>query len=320
MTAPRSNGAVVTDETPTSDVSVNFNFAITGTGGVLQVFQSDQVQSITSGYPAADDLGWVDAVDVNGNPPPNSATVLGTTWSHYGFTQPRGTKLYYYCRRKNGSTIELGSPYPVTEIVPSQPYISAITHNASFTTATLASQVPDPYTTLYYNQSTTAVKPVWEAQSPTQTAPDPSVWQTSPTFATTPNETYFYYALGWTHNNPAEDGAAISPVASREAGDKFGLRVWDASNNIRLDTTDRMIRHHSTLSGTITQAASPVSLFVSGIANDGTWGMSNDVPLSGDYSSTDDVSLTFGSTNYITLALQHTNSGSFNYRVQVFRI
>ena len=320
MTAPTSNGAIVADETAADIVAVNYNFSNTGSGGILQVLQSTQIYSISSGYPDAADTGWVPAVDASGNAP--SAGAQSPTWSHVGFTQARGSKLYYYARRKNGATIELGAPYPVSEIVPSRPQISGVSQNSNFTTATVSAFIPstDSFTTIYYTQTTTASPPVWQATSSSQTSPA-SHWQTSPSFTTTPGTNYYYWVLGWTHNNPGADGAARGVMWDKYAGVLgHGLRVWDALGNIRLDTTDRMIRHHSTLSGTITQAASPVSLFVSGITNDGTWGMSNDVPLSGDYSSTDDVSLTFGSTNYITLALQHTNSGSFNYRVQVFRI
>jgi len=100
----------------------------------------------------------------------------------------------------------------------------------------------------------------------------------------------------------------------------YGLKVYDSNGNVRLDTSDRMIRYHSTVSGTITQSSSPVTLYVAGITNDGTWGMSNDVPLAGSYSSTDDVKLEFASTNYIKLTILHTNSGNFDYRVQIFRI
>jgi len=99
----------------------------------------------------------------------------------------------------------------------------------------------------------------------------------------------------------------------------FGLRVWDANGNIRLDTTDRLVRYHSTLSGTITQSSSPITVYVNGLRNDGTWGFSNDVPLAGSYSSTDDVKLEFHSNNYLKLTIQHTNSGNFSYRIQVFR-
>jgi len=268
MAAPVSNGAVVTDETPTSNVQVNFNFSNTGSGGVLQVLQSDQIHAINSGFPAANDTGWVDAVDVSGNAPTSGAQ--SSTWSHYGFTQARGTKSYYYCRRKNGSTIELGSPYPVMEIVPSQPYISDIIHNAAFTTATVSSAVSDSYTTLYYHQNTTGTQPVWEAQSPAQTAPDPSVWQTGSAFSTTPDVSYYYYVLGWTHNNPAEDGAAISPPISRNAGDIYGLEVWNANGTRIISMSDRLARFVTSGSVVVAKNGS-TNVTVTGMANNDSW-------------------------------------------------
>ena len=100
----------------------------------------------------------------------------------------------------------------------------------------------------------------------------------------------------------------------------YGLQIFDSSGNIRLDTSDRFIRYHSTLSGTITQATSPLTLSVSGIANNGSWGFSNDIPLDGNYSSTDDVRVEFGAVGNLTLTIQHSNSGDFAYRIQVFRI
>ena len=100
----------------------------------------------------------------------------------------------------------------------------------------------------------------------------------------------------------------------------YGLQIFDAAGNIRLDTGDKYIRCHSTLSGTITQATSPVSIAVTGIADDGTWGFSSDIPLDGDYSSTDDVAVDFGAVGFLELTIQHTDSGDFAYRIQIFRI
>ena len=283
MAAPRSNGAIVEDETPTSNVSVDFNFSNTGTGGVLQVLQSEDIDSINSGYPAANDPRWVDAVDVNGNAPPSGAQAA--TWSHYGFRQPRGTARYYYCRRKNGSTIELGSPYPVMEIVPSQPFIGSVDHNSLFTEATVRTDVSDGYTTLYYHQNTTGVRPVWEAESATQTEPNPTLWQQSPTFNTVPDESYYYYALGWTHNNPAQDGACISTVTSRTASDGYGLEVWNASQKKIVSMSDRLIRFFS--HGTVTgNSTGYVDVPTAGMANNDTWGVSlGNIPMVFEFST-----------------------------------
>ena len=100
----------------------------------------------------------------------------------------------------------------------------------------------------------------------------------------------------------------------------YGIRIFDENGNTRLDINDRLIRHHSTISGSITQSSSPITLYVAGVSNDGTWGLSNDIPLSGSYSSTDDVKLTIQSNNYIKLEILHSVSGNWNYRIQVFRI
>jgi len=94
ISAPVSNGAIVADETAVTNVAVNFNFSNTGSGGTLEVLQSDRISSITSGYPPASDPRWTTAIDANGNVPTEGAQTA--TWSHVGFTQPRGTIRYYY--------------------------------------------------------------------------------------------------------------------------------------------------------------------------------------------------------------------------------
>ena len=100
----------------------------------------------------------------------------------------------------------------------------------------------------------------------------------------------------------------------------YGLQVWSASGDLRLKISDRMVRYHSTISGTITQSTSPVSVYIAGITNDGTWGLSNDIPLYGNYNTSDDVKVEFASTNYVTVTKQHSYTGNFDYRIQVFRI
>ena len=100
----------------------------------------------------------------------------------------------------------------------------------------------------------------------------------------------------------------------------YGLKVWDSSGNVRLNVSDRMVRYHSTISGTITQSSSPITVYIAGVSNNGTWGFSNDVPLYGNYNTSDDVKVEFHSTNYIKVTIQHSYTGSFSYRIQVFRI
>jgi hypothetical protein len=280
MAAPVSNGAIVADETAVTNVAVNFNFSNTGTGGVLEVFQSTNIAHINSGFPDHLDAGWTAAVDANGNPPSEGAQTQ--TWSHVGFAQDRGTTMYYYSRRRtssyglSGYIIELGSPYPVGELVPTFPYIADIVANALFTEATVISVVSDSVTTLYYYQSTSAAQPVWQATTSTQTSPA-GHWSTSPTFSTVPGVQYYYYVLAWTHNNPGADGAAISAIVSRNASSKQGLEVYNASGTKIITVSDRLVRFVST--GTVSiNKGSFQDVYVAGMANDDTWGVSLGMP------------------------------------------
>lgn len=223
MAAPISNGAIVEDQTTSASVAVNFNFSNTGTGGgVLQVLQSTGLFSISSGMPTDSDLGWVNAVDAYGNPPSEGAQ---STWSHVGFNQPRGTKLYYYSRRINGTTIQKGSPYPVTEIVPSKPYITGVQMLANDTVAVVNAIGADSLTTLYYYASTSPAEPNYALTNAAQAVP-PSYWSTSNNFSVTPGQTYYFWVLGWTHNNPGPDGAVISSRTTRYSGTSgYGIEV-----------------------------------------------------------------------------------------------
>jgi len=272
MTAPTSNGAIVQDETVLTNVGVNYNFSNTGSGGVMEVFQSADIYNINSGFPAANDAGWTAALDSSGNAPPTTNTATsGNPFSHSGFTQPRGTTRYYYARRRNGASIELGAPYPVSELVPSQPFINNVTWNGSFTQATVHSSVSDSITTLYYYQSTSSTQPTWQATSSGQTSPT-GVWQTSNVFTATAGVQYYYYVLGWTHNNPGADGAAISPLVSRFAGAAQGLQVFNAQGTMIVSLVDRLVRFVSTGVVTVNRGGF-VNISISGMANDDTWGV-----------------------------------------------
>jgi hypothetical protein len=51
----------------------------------------------------------------------------------------------------------------------------------------------------------------------------------------------------------------------------YGMRIWDASGNLTLDTTDRLTRFVTSITpGTIAPQAT-VSYSVPGIVDDGTW-------------------------------------------------
>ena len=91
----------------------------------------------------------------------------------------------------------------------------------------------------------------------------------------------------------------------------YGLKVYDASGNVRLDTTDREFRYISFHTGTVS-ASSSVNVSVSGMTNDGTWGLNET------QGTNIDAEISMG-TNQFTV----TNNNSFNsatYNVQVFRI
>jgi hypothetical protein len=92
----------------------------------------------------------------------------------------------------------------------------------------------------------------------------------------------------------------------------YGLKVFDATgNNVRLDTTDRMIRFVAYYTGT-TAASSTTTISVSGMTNDGTWGLNDD------YYGNLFAALAIGSGQFT-----HTNSSSTQsvpYKIQVFKI
>ena len=251
MAAPVSNGAIVEDETAGLSVAVNFNFSNTGSGGTLQVFQSATYYAPYSGLPDDNDPGWTAAADAAGNAP--SDGVQSTTFSHVGFTQARGTLMYYYSRRKSASAVEIGTPWPVTEIVPSRAYISGVSYNAGYSVATVNTSVADTVTTLYYYASTSSTQPGYALTNAAQTSPS-TIWSTNNSFTVTPGSNYYYWVLGWTHNNPGPDGAVISPMFAATAGaGSMGLRVFtDATPPlIRLDTKDKQIMHYAAFSGSL---------------------------------------------------------------------
>jgi len=91
----------------------------------------------------------------------------------------------------------------------------------------------------------------------------------------------------------------------------YGLKVYDASGNVRLDTTDREFRYVADYSGNLA-AGTTTNITVTGLSNDGTWGVNEQ----GNFSWHLDISI---STN--TLTVESTaSSGSTPYYIQVFRI
>jgi hypothetical protein len=91
----------------------------------------------------------------------------------------------------------------------------------------------------------------------------------------------------------------------------YGLKVYDASSNIRLDTTDREFRYVAFYTGSVAASAS-TTVSVSGLTNDGTWGL-NETQGSNLY-----LDLSIGTNQFTVTNTNGFNSGTYN--VQVFRI
>lgn len=97
----------------------------------------------------------------------------------------------------------------------------------------------------------------------------------------------------------------------------YGLRVWNSSGQIRLDTSARLARYHSFYTGSILPNNS-ATVSVPGLANDGTWSVQ--VELAGAYNATDvDISINNGG-----FTISNGGGGSFNitatYNITVFRV
>jgi hypothetical protein len=274
-----SNGANVVDENVTGDVTVGFGFAQLGAGYLFQIAQSDS--SITN--PFTQTLNWTT---------PSNATL-----SSHNFTQPRGTSRKYWSRWVDdiggqwiGSTT--GNPNgigAVSEFVPSIPSGLSVSFNTAGTQATVSATVPssDSVTSIYYYMSTSPAQPVWQATTTSQTAPA-SHWQAGTTFTTTPGTAYYFYALGWTHNNPGRDGAAITSYISGSAPsgsgggtgsvNDYGLQVRNAAGTLIVDNTSRLARVH--LRGVVSISKnSTASVTVTGMGNDDTWTVLFTTPL-----------------------------------------
>lgn len=91
----------------------------------------------------------------------------------------------------------------------------------------------------------------------------------------------------------------------------YGLQIWDASGNVRLDTSDREFRYVAFYTGSVS-ANSSANVSVSGLTNDGTWGL-NETQGSNLF-----LELSIGSNQFTVANTSSSNSGTYN--VQVFRI
>ena len=237
LVAPTSNGAIATESSTSSPISVTLGFSSYGSGGIFQVMQST----------------------VHSNPPP-SGTWITVPSSPYIFSQSRGSTMYYYSRRYDSSTgnTAVGTPTPVGEQVPTTPVLSSVTDTAtSHTVVLLNNPSSDGITTVYYYQSQSsnamASDTAWRDQG---TDSPPSGWQTSPTFTgISTTTTYYYWAMGWTNSNPGPDGAVLSgPISKNSSGGSsslaYGMEIRDAGNNLRMSTAKRQPRLVGYVSGT----------------------------------------------------------------------
>jgi hypothetical protein len=237
LVAPTSNGAIATESSTSSPISVTLGFSSYGSGGVFQVMQST----------------------VHSNPPP-AGTWTTVSEAPYVFSQSRGTTRYYYSRRYDSSTgnTAVGTPTPVGEQVPTTPVLSSVTDTATSHTVVLSNNPSsDGITTVYYYQSQSsnamASDTAWRDQG---TDSPPSGWQTSPTFTgISTTTTYYYWAMGWTDSNPGPDGAVLSgPISKNSSGGSsslsYGMEIYDAGNNLRMSTAKRQPRLVGYVSGT----------------------------------------------------------------------
>lgn len=90
----------------------------------------------------------------------------------------------------------------------------------------------------------------------------------------------------------------------------YGLQLFDSSGDITLDTNWRLIRFSAFYSGTVSYG-SPVTINVTGLTNDGTWGYNNSVETAWEIETT----LNTGSITVTALV-----SGSHSYNIMLFRI
>lgn len=89
----------------------------------------------------------------------------------------------------------------------------------------------------------------------------------------------------------------------------YGLQIFDASGNITLDTDYRCVRFAGFLSGNVT-FGSPVTLSVTGLTNDGTWGYNNSTSQSWAIKTT---------LNSGSITVQALRSGTYPYKIILFR-
>jgi hypothetical protein len=102
----------------------------------------------------------------------------------------------------------------------------------------------------------------------------------------------------------------------------YGIRVWDASGNLTLDTTDRLTRFVTSITpGTIAPQAT-VSYSVPGIVDDGTWFLvviNTWRPSSSAFYTDIYMYITSGFLNVQNINTSQTWSNGLGTRIEIFR-
>ena len=88
-----------------------------------------------------------------------------------------------------------------------------------------------------------------------------------------------------------------------------GLKTFDAAGSITLDTDYRCVRFAGFLSGNVTYGT-PVTLNVTGLVNDGTWGYNNNSEESWSVQTT---------LNSGSITVEAVATGTHSYNIQLFR-
>jgi hypothetical protein len=102
----------------------------------------------------------------------------------------------------------------------------------------------------------------------------------------------------------------------------YGMRVWDASGNLTLDTTDRLTRFVTSITpGTIAPQAT-VSYSVPGIEDNGTWFLvviNTWRPSSSAFYTDIYMYITSGFLNVQNINTSQTWSNGLGTRIEIFR-
>ena len=166
-----------------------------------------------------------------------------------------------------------------------------------------------------------ATQEAWIAASPfvfslVNCTISPTTRYSGQTFSVTPTTYGIPYSCQAVLTHQTNSGGTTQTKTFTVRGDTVaqfptsnGLQTFDAAGSITLDTDYRCVRFAGFLSGNVT-FGTPVTLNVTGLANDGTWGYNNVSSESWSIKTT----LNSGS---ITVAARA--SGTHPYTIQLFR-